>query len=67
MTRLQAELGFSSQNMAQARRRDPLPAVPARSELPDPIRRPALVAAGRGHLPDIPVIFHPFGAGGAPA
>ncbi len=49
--RPQAELGFSSQNMAQARRRDPLPAAPARSELPDLIRRPASAPAGRGHLP----------------
>ncbi len=30
MTRFQAELGFSSQNMAQPRRRDPLSAAPAR-------------------------------------
>ncbi len=51
MTRFQAEQqSSSSQNMAQPRRRDPLSAAPARSELPDPIRRPALVTAGRGHL-----------------
>ncbi len=49
MKRLQAEHpGSSSKHTAQPRRRDPLSAAPARSELPDPIRRPALVAAGRG-------------------
>ncbi len=30
--------------------RDPLSAAPARSELPDLIRRPAFALAGRGHL-----------------
>ncbi len=48
MTCLRAEQRSSPQNMALARRRDPLPAAPARSELPNPIRRPALVLVGRG-------------------
>ncbi len=49
MKRLQAEHpGSSTKNMAQARRRDPLSAAPARSELPDLIRRPASAPAGRG-------------------
>jgi len=45
--------GLSSSNryMAQARRRDPLPAAPVGSELPDLIRRPASAPAGRGHPP----------------
>ncbi len=51
MTCPQAELGSSSQNKAQARRRDPLPAAPARSELPDLIRRPALVPGRQGTSP----------------
>ena len=46
MTRFQAEL--RSENTAHARRRLPLLAAPARSELPDSIRRPALVPVGRG-------------------
>ena len=45
MNHVQAELGSSSPNMAHARRRDPLSAAPARSELPDQIRRPAQGAA----------------------
>ncbi len=51
MTCRYAELFSSSQNMAPRRRRDPLPAAPARSELPDPIHRPASAPAGRGHPP----------------
>ena len=35
---------------APTRRRDPLSAAPARSELPDQICRPALVPAGGGAL-----------------
>ncbi len=48
MTCSRAEQSSSTKNMAQPRRRNPLPAAPARSELPDPIRRPALVLVGRG-------------------
>ncbi len=51
MTCSQAELGSSLPNMAQTRRRYPLPAAPARSELPALIRRPASAPAGRGHPP----------------
>ena len=65
MKRLQAELGFSSKNMAHPRRRDPLPAALDRSELPAVIRRPANAPVGGGHFKDIPIIFHPLGSGGA--
>ena len=55
VTRSQAKLsGSSSQNMAQARRRYPPLAVPADSRLPNRVRRPAVVLAGGGYLPDIP-------------
>ncbi len=49
--------GLSSSNhyMAQSRRRNPLPADPADLRLPDQIRRPALVPAGRGYLSDNPI------------
>ncbi len=49
MTCSQAERSFSPLNMAPTRRRNPLSAAPARSELPDQIRRPASAPAGRGH------------------
>ncbi len=39
------ELSSSNRVLAQSRRRDPLPAAPARSELPDPIRRDASAPA----------------------
>ena len=47
MTCFQAEQESSSPNMAQPRRRHPLLAAPARSELPSAIRRPTQTAAGR--------------------
>ncbi len=51
MTCLSAERQSSSlRNMAHARRRLPLLAAPARSEMPNSICRPAQGAAGGGHL-----------------
>ena len=61
MTRFQA--GPRSENTALLRRRLPLPTAPDRSELPDPIRRPALVPAGGGYHPDIQIITQLSGAG----
>ncbi len=65
MTYLSTEHPSSKQNTARQRRRDPLPTVPADSRLPARIRRPAIVPVGRGHSPDIPIISHPLGSGGA--
>ncbi len=60
----QPELGSSTKNKAPARRRDLLPAAPARSELPDPIRRPGLFG-GRQGRPSMTITRDLCGALGA--
>ncbi len=61
-------LSSSSRYTARERRRNPLPAALAIPGCHTSIRRPALVAVGRGYLSDIRAFAQPMDAGlGGPA